>query len=235
MKQQHNRVSTEPASTPPVAAPALVPDDVEARLLAAALRLFGKRGYAAVSVREVARAAGVTTPAVYYYFGSKRGLYLRVLHDLLERRAAAMRAALASGGDPMSRLRRVLEAYAAFDQDNPIDHDAHLLLLRETFGLGTDMFPDLIAEHDASNRRIVRQVLEEGVRCGVFRRTRIEHTVIAILGIMSTFVRRAALGAAVRPSDGVAQVMDVVVEGLRVRRSSLGESDSRIPSHKRRG
>lgn len=205
----------------PVSAPAPA-DDVEARLLAAALRLFGQRGYAAVSVREVARAAGVTTPAVYYYFTNKRGLYLRVLHDLLERRTTAMRTALSGGGDPLARLHRALEGYAAFDQDNPVDNDAHLLILRETFGLGTDMFPDLIAEHDASNRRLIRQVLEDGIRCGVFRKVRVEHTVIAILGIMSTFMRRAALGARVRPADGIAQVMDVVVEGLRTRAPRAG-------------
>lgn len=209
---------TVAASMPsPTSGPA-AREDVEARLLAVALRLFGQRGYADVSVREVARAAGVTTPAVYYYFTNKRGLYLRVLHDLLERRATAMRTALAGRGDPLVRLRRVLEAYVAFDQDSPVENDAHLLMLRETFGLGTDMFPDLITEHDASNRRVLRQVLDEGIRCGVFRRVRVEHTVIAVLGIMSTFVRRAALGARVRPADGIAQVMDVVVEGLRERR-----------------
>jgi AcrR family transcriptional regulator len=191
--------------------------DVEARLLAAALKLFGQRGYAGVSVREVARAAGVTTPNVYYYFGSKRGLYLRLLHDLLDRRSTAVRVALNEKGDPIIRLRRVLEAYIWFDRDDPVDREAQLFLLREIYGLGSDLFTDLVAEHDASNRRALRQVIEEGIRLGVFRPVRVEHTVIAIFGIMLTFIRRAALGARVRPSDAIAQVMDVMVEGMRQR------------------
>jgi AcrR family transcriptional regulator len=191
--------------------------DVEERLLAAALKLFGQRGYAAVSVREVARAAGVTTPNVYYYFGSKRGLYLRLLHDLLDRRSTAVRVALNERGDPITRLRRVLEAYVWFDRDDPVDREAQLFLLREIYGLGSDLFTDLVAEHDASNRRALRQVIEEGIRLGIFRPVRVEHTVIAIFGIMLTFIRRAALGARVRPSDAITQVMDVMVEGMRQR------------------
>lgn len=191
--------------------------DVEERLLAAALPLFGRRGYTAVSVREVARAAGVTTPTLYYYFGNKRGLYLRLLHDLFERRASAIRAAVNGRGDPIMRLRRVLEAYVWLDRKDAVDKEVHLFMLRETYGLGGDLFPDLISEHDASNRRAVKRVLQDGIDAGIFRPVRTEHTAIAILGVMGTFIRRAALGANVRPADGINQVLDVVVDGLRPR------------------
>ncbi len=211
MPQNEGRATGAAASTP---AP---PSDVEARLLAAALQLFGQRGYDGVSVREVARAANVTTPNVYYYFGSKRGLYLRLLHDLLERRSIAVGMALKEKGDPIVRLRRMLEAYIWFDRDAPVEREAQLFLLREIYGLGSDMFSELVTEHDASNRRALRLVIEEGIRRGVFRPVRVEHTVIAIFGVMLTFIRRAALGARVRPPDAIAQVMDVMVEGMRRR------------------
>lgn len=41
------------------------------RIVATALRLFSERGTAAVSVRELAEAAGVTVPGLYYHFDSK--------------------------------------------------------------------------------------------------------------------------------------------------------------------
>ena len=63
----------------------------------------------------------------------------------------------------------------------------------------------------------MRQVLEEGIREGLLRSIRVEHTAIAILGVMLTFIRRAALGAHLRASDGIAQVMDVMIEGMRAR------------------
>src|SRR5574339_88487 len=41
------------------------------RILETALRCFSERGTSAVSVRELAEAAGVTVPGLYYHFGSK--------------------------------------------------------------------------------------------------------------------------------------------------------------------
>lgn len=45
-------------------------------ILAAARRAFAERGYAAASVRDVARRAGVDPALVAHYFGSKRGLFV---------------------------------------------------------------------------------------------------------------------------------------------------------------
>ena len=53
--------------------------DARERLLKAALTLFTQRGYAATTVRELVEAAGVTKPVLYYYFGSKEGIYLELL------------------------------------------------------------------------------------------------------------------------------------------------------------
>ncbi|HQB38624.1 MAG TPA: TetR/AcrR family transcriptional regulator [Deltaproteobacteria bacterium] len=51
------------------------------RLMRAALVLFTERGYAATSVRELCAIAGVSKPVLYYYFGSKEGLYLQLMHE----------------------------------------------------------------------------------------------------------------------------------------------------------
>lgn len=194
--------------------------DVEQRLLVVALPLFARRGFAGVSVREIAQEAGVTTPAVYYYFESKRGLYLRLLHNLMESRATAMRAALNTRGDAIVRLRRALEAYALINEHGPFPADAHLLLQRESFGLGGDMFPEMVNEHDASNRRVIRAILEDGIEAKLFRPVRVEHTAIAIIGVLVTFVRRGTRTNKVRPEDGITQVLDVFLEGLRLRPSA---------------
>lgn len=44
-----------------------------------ALQLFSKKGYEAVSVQELVTMAGITKPTLYYYFGSKEGLYDQLL------------------------------------------------------------------------------------------------------------------------------------------------------------
>ena len=51
-------------------------EETRARIVTIALRLFGERAFEGVSTREIAAEAGVNTPALQYYFGSKEGLYL---------------------------------------------------------------------------------------------------------------------------------------------------------------
>jgi AcrR family transcriptional regulator len=60
-------------------------------ILRQAERLFMQRGYAAVSVGDVAEAVGVTKPTLYYHFGDKEGLYAAMLVALLTRVGAHVR------------------------------------------------------------------------------------------------------------------------------------------------
>jgi AcrR family transcriptional regulator len=53
----------------------------EARILAAASRLFIDNGYERTTIRGVAQAAGVDAGLVMHYFGSKRELFQRVTHS----------------------------------------------------------------------------------------------------------------------------------------------------------
>lgn len=60
------------------------PDKVKASLLAAAREQFLSKEFKAVSVRQIARAAGVNAAMVSYYFGSKQGLYLAMVNEALQ-------------------------------------------------------------------------------------------------------------------------------------------------------
>jgi AcrR family transcriptional regulator len=52
------------------------------QILDASLKLFSDKGFARTSVRDIARAAGITDAAIYYHFQSKRDL----LEALIEER-----------------------------------------------------------------------------------------------------------------------------------------------------
>ncbi|MDE3176333.1 MAG: TetR family transcriptional regulator, partial [Pseudomonadota bacterium] len=55
---------------------ALLPrgDATRAALLAAALQVFGDKGFEAASTRQIAAAAGVNIAMIAYHFGGKEGL-----------------------------------------------------------------------------------------------------------------------------------------------------------------
>lgn len=52
------------------------------RILDAAFHLFLEQGYEATGIRAICSAAGVELPSLYYYFGSKRGLFLTLADRL---------------------------------------------------------------------------------------------------------------------------------------------------------
>ena len=81
------------------------------RILAASKALFTERGYVGTSIPEIARAAGVAVPTVYWAYGSKRAIVAEIHAGWRddERTSAALRRVTAIA-DPHDRL----DAYAAF-------------------------------------------------------------------------------------------------------------------------
>jgi TetR/AcrR family transcriptional regulator, regulator of cefoperazone and chloramphenicol sensitivity len=78
-------------------------EETRARIVAAALRMFGERGFEAASTRDIATRAGVNAPALQYYFDNKEGVYLACVEyivasvwDFMSEVAAAAEAALAA-------------------------------------------------------------------------------------------------------------------------------------------
>jgi AcrR family transcriptional regulator len=61
----------------------LEPDERREQILTCATRLFGERPYAAVSTTELAAQAGVARGLINHYFGTKRDLYLEVVHRMV--------------------------------------------------------------------------------------------------------------------------------------------------------
>lgn len=92
-----------------------------ARVLAAAARLFREHGVAAVSMDQVAAAAGVGKGTLFRRFGDKAGLAVA----LLDEQERGLQAAILSGPPPVGpgappadRLVAFLDAYADLLDDN---------------------------------------------------------------------------------------------------------------------
>ena len=86
-------------------------DATRATLIAAARRLFARRGYPAVSVDEIVRAARVTKGALYHHFKDKQELFRGVVEQIQEAIRERLIAAAALRGDGLSQLRAACHAY----------------------------------------------------------------------------------------------------------------------------
>lgn len=88
--------------------------DTSETILDVAEDLFSKHGFYGVTIREVAREAGVDTALVHYYFGAKRGLFdavfLRRAEILNADRMAALERYEREAGDDLT-VEGVINAF----------------------------------------------------------------------------------------------------------------------------
>ena len=88
------------------------PDEVRRRLLRVAQEQFAERGYAAVSVRALARAAHVSPAMIAYYFRDKSGLLDAVVDDVFERLLAQLRELSEQAPSASDTPERLIRLYA---------------------------------------------------------------------------------------------------------------------------
>ncbi|UAJ79326.1 TetR/AcrR family transcriptional regulator [Leifsonia sp. ZF2019] len=81
------------------------------QLLAGAIELFAARGYATVSVEEIASAAGIASGTFYSHFSGKRQLLAAAISEAESLLRDEIDRALPPDGDPALSLRRLLEQY----------------------------------------------------------------------------------------------------------------------------
>lgn len=58
-------------------------EETRARIVIAALKMFGERGFEGASTRDIATVAGVNAPALQYYFDNKEGVYLACVEHIV--------------------------------------------------------------------------------------------------------------------------------------------------------
>lgn len=83
------------------------------QIIAAAIAVFGARGYEGTTTDDVARTAGVSQPYVVRLFGSKESLFLAATKSSLDELMRVFRAALDDEASDRPVAKRIGEAYVA--------------------------------------------------------------------------------------------------------------------------
>lgn len=154
------------------------------RLLDAAGALFARRGYAAVSIREIARAAGVTSAMVHYYFGDKHGLYAALLESALQSVLARVRSGLAeraAAGAPAASLDVFLDvAQDALGATPWIPR----LVVREVLSEGAPFRARFIESYAGPMSQLLRGALRAEIAAGRLRADLdIDLALVSLLGM----------------------------------------------------
>lgn len=88
-------------------------------LLGAALEVLEERGVAGLTLREVARRAGVSHTAPYHHFADRQALLAAVATEGFRLLGASIAAAVDGVEEPRARLRALARGYLAFPAAHP--------------------------------------------------------------------------------------------------------------------
>jgi AcrR family transcriptional regulator len=93
-------------------------DQRRRQLLDAGAALFAEHAYEEISMRDIAKAAGVSKPLLYHYFPSKIDLFKAAVAE----KAAELQRVIEPTGDgsPLEQLSRSLDAYLAWIEVNEL-------------------------------------------------------------------------------------------------------------------
>jgi AcrR family transcriptional regulator len=145
--------------------------DLRRALVDAALALIGERNHAELSLREVARRAGVSYAAPYHHFPDKSALVAAVAGEGFDELVSRMEAAVARRKTLRSELLALSEAYLAFALQRPSHYRVMFLPEVKTVA-GSD------ALHVAGDRALT--LLMERVKRARPKATAREHERVAV-------------------------------------------------------
>jgi len=92
------------------------------RILQVASKMFAERGFANVSVRDICKETATTAPVIYYYFGSKKGLFDAVARKQISMSAFIANLASASkAADPRKGLESFISTYLSTFPEHAFD------------------------------------------------------------------------------------------------------------------
>lgn len=156
-------------------------------ILQAALKSFARCGYAATSVQQIVGAAGVSKPALYYYFADKAQLFQALVDQAHDERYRLMQEAANRGRTVAEKLEQVVAAVFQFSLGN---RELMRLAFATAFAApGESPGRVKCLEKGRRNYEFVRSLIEVGQASGELdRRFSVDDLAMGIYGQLNSYI-----------------------------------------------
>lgn len=135
-------------------------------ILRAAIKVFARSGFFNSKVADVAREAGVADGTVYLYFKNKDDILVSIFNDHMNEALANGRKSLAELDEPVEKIRRIVLAHL-----DGLGRERDLAIVFQVeLRSSTKFMEQFSATKVTEYLELIRGVIEEGQRRGVFRR-----------------------------------------------------------------
>jgi TetR/AcrR family transcriptional regulator, upper aerobic nicotinate degradation pathway regulator len=187
-------------------------------ILRAATKVFAKHGYDGGRIEQISKAAKSYDRMIYYYFGSKEGLFIAVLEAMYRRFNEAESRLVLNAEQPVEALTTVIRFMWGYYQKNP---EFITLLNTENLHRGRHISKSSNArEFSSSAVAVLADLLARGARQKRFRTdiaARDVYLMIAAMGyfyLSNRFTLSAFLGEQLDTAEALAHWEGFVVEAV---------------------
>ena len=138
-----------------------------AEILAVAMREFAEKGLSGGRIDAIAETTRTSKRMIYYYYGSKEGLYLAVLEESYRRMRSIEGELHLEDLEPETALRRLVE----FTFDHHAGNEDYIrLVMNENMERGAYLAQSKgIQQMNVPAIEAIRKLYERGVAQGIFR------------------------------------------------------------------
>ena len=181
-------------------------------IVAAALEVFGERGFAATKLADVARHAGVTKGTVYLYFDSKEALFKAVVRETIVPVIAQGEAlARAFTGSARELVERLVREYWRLVGETALAGIPKLMMAEAaTFPELTRFYYDEVVTR---GHRLMAGVIERGIKNGEFRPVDVMVAAkLAMSPLIHATVARRAFASCMPEAFNVQQYLDTHID-----------------------
>lgn len=130
------------------------PTDLRQKVLDASLALIKEGGLDRLSMREVARKAGVSHQGPYHYFEDREAILAAIASEGFSKLGRSLGAAAQTGSDPAKAVENVGRAYVDFALRNP----AYFQAMFRADAVPLDRYPDARQREDEAFGDLVEGV-----------------------------------------------------------------------------
>ncbi|MBD3287505.1 TetR family transcriptional regulator [candidate division KSB1 bacterium] len=188
-------------------------NQTKSKIFKEAAKLFSDKGYHAVSMREISERAKVTKPTIYYYFGSKEGIYKELVRTGIEFANEDVKQIINQKIPAKTKLLLLLKK--RFEHCIKYPEYVRFFMTLFTSTQRLVLFDEF--EHDAErHKQIFIKMIEEGIASGEFGAGAKPELAVEIFGaVMFHFTNRQLSSHEKILSDELAEdIVELLFKGL---------------------
>ena len=139
--------------------------DTKEKIFLTAASLFAQKGYNGVSMREISEQSGVTKPTIYYYFGSKEGIYEELVETGMQHVISSFERIVAIEAPAKDKLVMMTKTFFQLTIDAP---EFSKFFITIVLPLSDNAILEKFKKKMKRQGNAIKTVIEQGIESGEF-------------------------------------------------------------------